>query len=176
MEHIIIRWFTYHTHDDVIKWKHFVIGSLSGEITVHRWIPRTKASYRELWCFLSFFLRPNKRLSKQSWGWWFETPSHPFWRHCNVHIILVISNIIWRVSCIVRGGHFTLLLWNSNADLSKKKQLPRYGRGVDSIEERFCERVIINEIFRWRITCTRGLFVYIIKRLIFISRSRQIWC
>ena len=25
----------------------------------------------------------NKRLSKQSWGWWFETPSRPLWRHCN---------------------------------------------------------------------------------------------
>ena len=31
-----------------------------------------------------FDLRLNKRLSKQSWGWWFETISHPFWRHCNV--------------------------------------------------------------------------------------------
>ena len=30
-----------------------------------------------------FDLRPNKRLSKQSWGWWFETPSRPLWRHCN---------------------------------------------------------------------------------------------
>ena len=28
-------------------------------------------------------LRPNKRLSKQSWGWWFETPSGPLWRHRN---------------------------------------------------------------------------------------------
>ena len=28
-------------------------------------------------------LRPNKRLSKQSWGWWFETPSRPLWRHSN---------------------------------------------------------------------------------------------
>ena len=27
----------------------------------------------------------NKRLSKQSWGWWFETPSRSLWRHCNVH-------------------------------------------------------------------------------------------
>ena len=25
----------------------------------------------------------NKRLGKQSRGWWFETPSHPLWRHCN---------------------------------------------------------------------------------------------
>ena len=24
-----------------------------------------------------------KRLSKQSWGWWSETLSHPLWRHCN---------------------------------------------------------------------------------------------
>ena len=28
-------------------------------------------------------LRLNKRLSKQSWGWWFDTPSCPLWRHCN---------------------------------------------------------------------------------------------
>ena len=30
-----------------------------------------------------FDLCPNKRLSKQSWGWWFETPSRRLWRHCN---------------------------------------------------------------------------------------------
>ena len=29
-------------------------------------------------------LRLNKRLSKQSWGWWFETPLRYLWRHCNV--------------------------------------------------------------------------------------------
>ena len=35
-----------------------------------------------------FDLRLNKWLSKQSWGWWFETLSCPLWRHCNVaHII-----------------------------------------------------------------------------------------
>ena len=28
-------------------------------------------------------LRLNKRLSKQSWGWWFETLSRPLWRHRN---------------------------------------------------------------------------------------------
>ena len=31
-----------------------------------------------------FDLRPNKRLSKQSWCWWFETPSRTLWRHRNV--------------------------------------------------------------------------------------------
>ena len=31
-----------------------------------------------------FDLRVNKRLSKQSWGWWYETPSCPLWSHHNV--------------------------------------------------------------------------------------------
>ena len=31
-----------------------------------------------------FHLRLNKRLSEQSWGWWFETPSRPLWRQFNV--------------------------------------------------------------------------------------------
>ena len=30
-----------------------------------------------------FDLRLDKRLSKQSWGWWFETLSRPLWRHSN---------------------------------------------------------------------------------------------
>ena len=30
-----------------------------------------------------FDLCLNKRLSKQSWGGWFETPLCPLWRHCN---------------------------------------------------------------------------------------------
>ena len=30
-----------------------------------------------------FDLRLNKRLSKQSWGWWFETPSCSLWCYCN---------------------------------------------------------------------------------------------
>ena len=31
-----------------------------------------------------FDLHLNKRLSKQWWGWWLETPSRPLWRHSNV--------------------------------------------------------------------------------------------
>ena len=30
-----------------------------------------------------FDLHLNTQLSKQSWGWWFETLSRPIWRHCN---------------------------------------------------------------------------------------------
>ena len=32
-----------------------------------------------------FYQRLNKRVSKQSWGWWFDTPSRSLlWRHCSV--------------------------------------------------------------------------------------------
>ena len=51
-----------------------VTGHLCGEFTAQRPVTRT---------FHVFFdLRLNKPLSKQSWGWWFETLSRPLWRHC----------------------------------------------------------------------------------------------
>ena len=66
-------------HDDVIKWKHFLrYWPLFGEFIGHRSILLKKASDAELWFF---YLRLNKRLSKQSRRWWFETPSRSLWRH-----------------------------------------------------------------------------------------------
>ena len=48
---------------------------VSGEFPAQRPVTRS---------FDVFFdLHLNKRLSKQSWGWWSETPSRPLWRHCN---------------------------------------------------------------------------------------------
>ena len=63
-----------------------VTGHLCGEFTDPQWIPHTKASDAELWCFL-FDLRPNKLSNKQSWGWWSQTPSRPLWRHRNVAFV-----------------------------------------------------------------------------------------
>ena len=52
-----------------------VTGHLCGEFTGDRPVTRS---------FDVFFdLRPNKQLSKQWWGWWFEMPSWSAWRHCN---------------------------------------------------------------------------------------------
>ena len=74
---------------DVIKWKHFrVTGSLCGVFTGHRWIPHTKASDAELWWFLCL----NKWLSKQSRGWWFETPSGSLWHHCDGNVTVGYTN------------------------------------------------------------------------------------
>ena len=69
-------------HDDVIKWKHFPRYWL-----FVRGIHRSTGSspHKDQWSFDVFFdLRLYKRLSKQSWGWWFETLLRPLWRHRNV--------------------------------------------------------------------------------------------
>ena len=42
-----------------------------------------------------FDLRLNKRLSKQSWGWWFETLSCPLWRHRNGNLYRDIFYTSW---------------------------------------------------------------------------------
>ena len=58
-----------------------------------------------------FDLRPNKRLSKQSWGWWFETQSRPLWRHRNDIVRLYVQTpqrwncSIWCVQTIYLNPH-----------------------------------------------------------------------
>ena len=63
-------------HDDVIKWKHF-----PRHWPFVRGIP-LKSQWRGALMF-SLICTLNKRLSKQSWGWLFETSSRLLWRHCN---------------------------------------------------------------------------------------------
>ena len=53
-----------------------------------------------------FDLRLNKCFSKQSGGWWFETPSLPFWRHCNVKM-----NAFWFAECCCLGSKHLLMWW-----------------------------------------------------------------
>ena len=55
-----------------------------------------KGQQREVF-FIFIDRRINKRLSKQSWGWWFDTSSRSLWHHCNgwldigfnIHVIAV---------------------------------------------------------------------------------------
>ena len=78
IQHWIVITLSVARHDGIIKWSHFrVTGHLCGEFTVTDEFPTQRPVTR------SFDLHLNKRLSKQSWGWWFETLSRPLWRHCN---------------------------------------------------------------------------------------------
>ena len=62
-----------------------VTGLLCGEFTGPGEFPTQRSVTRSFDVF--FDLRPNKQLSKQPWGWWFETPSCSLWRRCNVLLV-----------------------------------------------------------------------------------------
>ena len=56
-----------------------VTGPLCGEFTGPGEFPTQRPVTRSFYVF--FDVRLIKRLSKHSRGWWFETLSHPLWRH-----------------------------------------------------------------------------------------------
>ena len=58
-----------------------VTGPLCGDFTGPGEFPAQWPVTRSFDVF--FDLRLNKRLSKQPWGWWFETPPWSLWGQCN---------------------------------------------------------------------------------------------
>ena len=75
-------------HQQVLAWRHHKVETFSalpvicaGNSPVHGEFLAQWPVARSIDVF--FDLRRNKQLSKQWWGWWFETPSCPLWRHCN---------------------------------------------------------------------------------------------
>ena len=72
---------------DMKLWRHQMVpfsallALCAGNLPVTGEFPAQRPVTQSFYVF--FDLRLNKRLCKQSWGWWFETPSCPLWRHCN---------------------------------------------------------------------------------------------
>ena len=72
-----------------------------------------------------FDLRLNKRISKQSRRWWFETPSCSLWCHCNVSFFSVVSSTMGKYASVrmnapVRVKHFWriwLQNWPESTDI-----------------------------------------------------------
>ena len=75
-----------------------VTGHLSGKFTCPGEFPTQRPVTRSFDVFFDLCL--NKRLSKQSSGWWFETLSRPLWRHRNekitnrVHIFVKVLFVL----------------------------------------------------------------------------------
>ena len=74
------------TRSKMTRWRHqmetfsTLLALCAGNSPVTGEFPSQRPVARRFDVF--FDLRSNKRLSKHSWGWWFETPSRPLWRHC----------------------------------------------------------------------------------------------
>ena len=81
-----------------------------------------------------FDLRLNKRLSKQSWGWWFETPSHPLWRHHNGSLAahIATSRFEWN------GQHIAGDIFQNWTFLIYCKILPMFILGGQSAKFTLC--------------------------------------
>ena len=73
-----LKWFA---HWCVSQWFTMMTSSNGNIFRVTGPLWGTKASDAELCCFL--WSAPEKRSSKQSWRWWFDTPLCSLWRHCN---------------------------------------------------------------------------------------------
>ena len=86
-----------------------------------------------------FDLRLNKRLSKHSWCWWFETSSRPLWRQCNVKT------------------YFLENVTTSGSKLSHRVMIADHSEQVINGTFQIIHDVYI--IFLWRQTCNKGWLV-----------------
>ena len=66
-----------------------------------------------------FDLRLKTRLSKQSFGWWFETPSRSLWRHCNV------KELVWHVFPYALGCVKSINSWSKSICMSCMKYMAK---------------------------------------------------
>ena len=107
-----------------------------------------------MWSFDVFFhLRLTKRLSKQWWGWWFETPLCPSWRHCNEELINAFKikfqttngwdlatsgGVTWSTS-----SHYLNQCWNIvNSDIRNRLQWNLKRNSYIFIQENAFENVV----------------------------------
>ena len=93
--------------NDVTWWRHqmetfsALLAICAGNSPVPGEFPTQRPVTRSFDVFFDLCL--NKRLSKQSWGWWFETLSHKLWRQCND---LWLTETDWgKVVCCQALGH-----------------------------------------------------------------------
>ena len=101
---------TGYLHDCVIKWNIFrVTGPLCEELTGHR--SPVNYPHKGQWRGVSIFslnCALTNRFSKQSWCWWFETPSRSLWRHCNVGFTWKLIYLLSQKFVFIR--HFCVII------------------------------------------------------------------
>ena len=111
---------------------------------------------------VSFDLRLNKRLSKQWWGWWFETLSHPLWRHPND--LVMFSGELWNWFGRMLYVHLATLVsmtkcskkyfWYGPRHVGLQNIISRYQSFPWYLELYYEEDMVgPREIFFWRKRC-----------------------
>ena len=141
-----------------------VNGSLCGEFTGLGEFPTQRPVTQSFDVF--FDLRLNKRLSKQPWGWWFETLSWSLWRHCNDLVRFIYELLL----CYLSLG-FSLLLTLHQAHL-----IPHYGK----YQEWNKYGVAQDDVIKWKHFPRNWPFVWGIHRSRWIPHTKasdaELWC
>ena len=98
----MVLWFQF---DEIKKWHH-QMETFSAVLALCEGNPPVTGGFHSqrplTWSFDVFFdLFLNKRLSKQSRCWWFETSSRSFWRRCNApYPYIRVSNNVCCWKCL----------------------------------------------------------------------------
>ena len=93
-----------------------------------------------------FGLRLNKQLSKQSWGWWFETPSRLLRRHRNDSFHQPGKLIVKYTDPFKHG--YTLMLWNSFCRKHNELQILQWRHnGHDGVPNHQPHHCLLNRLF-----------------------------
>ena len=87
-------------HDDVIKGKHFPRYWLFVR-GIHWWPVNSPHKGQWRWAVMFSLICLNKRLNKHSGNWWFETPSHILWRHCNESLFCDVCGQLLESSFVI---------------------------------------------------------------------------
>ena len=110
------------THNDAIKWKKFPrYWSFVRGINRSPVNSPHKGHWRGALMF-SLICALNKRFTKQSWGRWFEMPSHSLWRHCNAYFTGDTAQALGRSACC----QFSMLWECRLSDIRKPIKKPFY--------------------------------------------------
>ena len=141
-----------------------VNGSLCGEVTGLDEFPTQRPVTQSFDVF--FDLRLIKRLSKQPWGWWFETLSWSLWRHCNDLVRFIYELLL----CYLSLGFCPLLT------LHQAHLIPHYGK----YQEWNKYGVAHDDVIKWKHFPRNWPFVWGIHRSRWIPHTKasdaELWC
>ena len=68
----------------------------------------------------SFDVFLDLHLSKQSWGWWFETPSRSLWRHSNEEAVAALPHVFYSIADLHLSGGTHIRRSDKNAVSCRK--------------------------------------------------------
>ena len=143
-------------HDDVIKWKHFP----------HHW-PFVQGIHRSLvnsqhkgqWhgpLMLSLICTLDKRLSTQSWGWWYEMPSHSLWHHFNVDHPFNLNNFNSEFAIHTVSHRISFSSWNL---LKHYRYLKHIWNDIRFIQQELCVIKSLKFSETWQTNVSKVMYI-----------------